>query len=86
GWPPSRSRRSPNRLTERMDAWSLDHPWLWAAMIALPVFIILILTSVTGIAALGAAAGCFAVAGWSMSRGPVRRATERRLQHKHDSN
>jgi hypothetical protein len=69
-----------------MDAWSLAHPWLYAAATSAVVFIVLALTGMLPIAALGGAAGCSMVAGSSMRRGRLRRAAERRVEGKLRSN
>jgi hypothetical protein len=65
-----------------MDAWSLAHPSLYAAATAAIVFILLVLTGMVPIAALGGAAGCFLVAGLSMRRGRLRRAAQGRVEGK----
>jgi hypothetical protein len=65
-----------------VDAWSLAHPWLYAAATGAIVFVLLVLTGMLPIAALGGAAGCFLVAGLSLRRGRLRIAAERRVEGK----
>jgi hypothetical protein len=72
-------------FTERADAWSLAHPWLWGGAIGAVVLVANLVTGLQAVVAVAVGLAVFGVSGWSMSRGRVRRATERRLHRSFDA-
>ncbi len=63
----------------RLDRIALRHPWLWAVAFAAPMTVAVGLVTRSSVSAAATAVAGVVLGGLSMSRGPARRNTLRRL-------